>query len=60
MQQVTFIEGKIRPNFLSDKFFNFTKTFCFDNYQNAHIQLVKFYAFWLGPRALARGLSSRV
>jgi hypothetical protein len=27
------VESKItRPNFLSDQFFNFTKTFCFDNF----------------------------
>jgi hypothetical protein len=29
------VEGKItRPNFLSHQFFNFTKTFCFDNFTN--------------------------
>jgi hypothetical protein len=49
-----FIEGKItRPNFWSDKCFNFTKTFCFDNFTTS----IWAFLFWLGPRALARGFN---
>jgi hypothetical protein len=37
-----------RPNFLSDKFFNFTKIFTLTIWA---------FLFWLGLRALARGFN---